>query len=61
MSKEGGDHSHVFGGKKLLHGQGWVHRQVVVVKLTSPGCTIFPDIFSGLAHLDVKRASSKAA
>jgi len=48
--------------KKLLHRQGWVHGQVVVVKLTSPGCTIFPDIFSGLAHLDVvKRASSKAA
>ena len=61
MCEEGGDLSHVFGGKKLLDGQGWVQRQVVV-KLTSPGCTIFPDIFSGLAHLDVvKRASSEAA
>jgi len=62
VSKEGGDHSHVFDGKKLLHRQGWVHRQVVLVKLTSPCCTIFPDIFSGLAHLDVvKCSSSKAA
>jgi hypothetical protein len=61
VSKEGGDHSYVFGGKKLLQGQGWVHRQVEVVKLTSPGCTIFPHIFSGLAHLDIKCANSKAA
>lgn len=62
VCKEGGDHSHVFGGKKLLHGQGWLHRQVVVIKLTSPVCTIFPDIFSGRAHLDVvKSLSSKAA
>ena len=62
VSKEGGDHSHVFADKKLLHAQGWVHKQFVVVKLTPPGCTIFPDIFSGLALLDVvKHASSKAA
>jgi len=62
VSKQGGNHSHVFGGKKLLHGQDQIHRWVVVVKLTNPGCTIFPDIFSGLPHLDVvKRVSSKAA
>lgn len=62
MNKEGGDHSLVFGGKKLLHGQGRVHKQVVVVKLTRPGYTIFPDVFVGLSHLDVVTyASSKAA
>jgi len=61
VSKEGGDHSHVFGGKKLLQEQGWVHRPVEVVKLTSPGCTIFPDIFRCLDHLVVKCANSKAA
>jgi len=61
VSKKGGDHSHVFGGKKLLQEQGWVHRQVEVVKLISPGCTIFPYIFRCLAHLDVKCANGKAA